>query len=180
MVFLIVILGFGLLLAAIPCFCVGWLTWWLTIKLPFWLRLQITTLITTFLAALIITPIGAVGEGGAGVFPLGMILPNILSNLILGVTSLHDSLWEFKKLDCAVLLLCIWVAAYFISMGIVGICCFIKKRKNEYRSPSAKLSSTSFVLNSSESPQLAAGATADERLAPLVRKAKDNPASDKK
>jgi hypothetical protein len=173
---LLYIFGFGLLIAALPACCIAWPTWWLTKRLPIWLRLQITIIATTFVAALACTPIGAAGEGGGGVFPLGIILPSILQALIFGLTSFHEVLSE---LNCGVLFLGVWGTMYFISMVVVGICYFFKRAKT-YQTPIAKLPLSPSASSSPKTPHVTVGTTADEKLAPFVKKPESNSASEKK
>jgi hypothetical protein len=116
MIYLLIIIGFGALIAAIPCLGV----FLLTKRLPVWFRL----LITTFLFALICTPFGAVGEGGAGIVPLIFVLPAALDNLIMGIGD--SALHELISVS-GVLFLFVWGAAYLFTMVVVGICHFIKK-----------------------------------------------------
>jgi len=116
MIFLLIIIGFGALIAAIPCLGV----FWLTKRLPVWFRL----LITTFLFALICTPFGGAGEGGAGIVPLVFVLPAALNHLIMGIGD--SPLHELISVS-GVLFLYVWGAAYLFAMVVVGICHFIKK-----------------------------------------------------
>jgi hypothetical protein len=173
---LLYIFGFGLLIAALPACCTAWLVWWLTKRLPVWLRLQITIIVTTFASALACTPIGAAGEGGGGVFPLGIILPSILQALIFGLTDFHEVLSELR---CGITFLCVWAVLYLISMLAVGIGYFFKRVKT-YQTPVAKLPSNSSTPSSFKTPQIAVGITADEKLAPFVKKQESDAGSENK
>jgi hypothetical protein len=164
--FLLSFIAWGMLLAAIPCCCIGWVTWRLTKQLRIWLRLQITIVITTLLAALISTPVVAIGHGVA-ISPLGLILFYAFPDLIFGTANLSDL---FLDWHCAVPFSCVWGVMYFTSMVVVSICHFVRQRNAKLGNPPSKGSPLPSDLNITESPKLAIGATADERLAPLVKK----------
>src|SRR5450432_1744364 len=106
----LIILAFGTLIAIIPCL----LVWRLTKKLPIWLRL----LITTFLFALLGSPIVAGSEGGGGIFPLGLILFFNLPDLFFGG---GDNGLGTQLSALAFTFLCVWGVTYFISMIVVGV-----------------------------------------------------------
>jgi hypothetical protein len=91
---LILILAISIFIAAIPCWC----AWRLTKRLPIWLRLLITILITTLLLALICTPIGGAGEGGAWVLSLGMFLVSALYEWMLGAGNFARTTLGIEKI----------------------------------------------------------------------------------
>jgi hypothetical protein len=122
LLFIAIFLGIGLLIAAIPTAILGWCVWRLTKRLPFWLRLQITLIMTTLLAALVCTPIGGGGEGV--ILPLGLMLALHFSDLFgVGGADLREHISEQ-----AVTFLYVWGGMYVVSMVITCIYRFIKKR----------------------------------------------------
>jgi hypothetical protein len=117
--YVLAIVGIGALIAAIPC----GLAWWLTKRLSIWLRL----LITTFIAALICTPAVVGGRGGAGIVPMACLLYDFFSSGIHPQNSNRSRPGNEEVISIVV----VWAILYAISMAIVGIGRFIRKRKSE-------------------------------------------------
>lgn len=112
--FIAVFLAIGILIAAIPTAILGWCAWRLTKRLPIWLGLQITLIMTTLLAALICTPIGGGGEGV--ILPLGLILVFHYSDLFgVGAADLRKHISQQ-----AVTFLCMWAGMYLIAMVVIS------------------------------------------------------------
>ena len=120
---IIIMMAIGGLIAGIPC----WILWWLTKRLPTWLRL----LFVTFLFALSITPVGGGSEGGPWVAPLGIVLPFALFKLAIGDSSGGSEMHELISKEAAIFLLCIWGVTYLISIIVFGISYLVKKRKSK-------------------------------------------------
>lgn len=127
LLFIAVFLIIGILIVSIPAAILAWCLWRLTKRLPTWLRLQIILLLTTFLAALIFTPIGGAGQGV--VLPLGLILVFHLPDLFYGASG--DDLRR-HILEQAVTFLCVWGVIYFISMVVLAIRSFIRKSRSNH------------------------------------------------
>ena len=94
--------------------------WVLTKKLQLWLRLIIVTL----LVAVFLTPVNAVGEGGAGIFPVGLFFPFFLFSLFFGGHTddsqrAGDIIWAALPV--------IWGVLYCISMLGLGIHKIVQK-----------------------------------------------------
>jgi hypothetical protein len=125
LLFIAVFLVVGILIAAIPIAILGWCVWRLTKGLPIWLRLQVTLIPATLLAAISCTPFGG-GEGGM-MLPLGLILVLHFSDFFgVGGADLRDHVSQQ-----AVTFLCVWGGMYVISMVVICIYHFIKKRSSE-------------------------------------------------
>ena len=120
--YLLTVVGIGALIAAIPC----GLAFLLTRKLSLWLRL----LITTFLAALICTPAAVVGEGGAGIIPMGYYLYDFFPS---GIHS-QDRNRPRPGIEEVISIAVVWAILYAVSMAIVVICRSIRKRRNSLNS----------------------------------------------
>jgi hypothetical protein len=124
-----ILLGFGALIAAIPCFCV----WWLTKKLPTLVRLGLVT----FTLAIFVTPVGGGSEGGPWFATLGLVLPFTLFDLarasLFSVPrdSSYVSLHALISRDAILHFLGIWSVAYLVALLAFGcICIFKRKAKN--------------------------------------------------
>ena len=126
LLYIAVFLVIGMLIAAIPTAILGLCVWRLTKGLPIWLRLQITVIPATLLAAISCTPIGG-GEGGA-ILPLGLILLLHFSDFFgAGGADLRDHVSQQ-----AVAFLCVWGGMYVISMVVICIYHFIKKGRSKH------------------------------------------------
>jgi hypothetical protein len=124
LLFVVVFLAIGILIAAIPTAILGWCVWRLTKGLPFWLRLQIIVIPATLLAAISCTPFGG-GEGGV-MLPLGLILTLHFSDFFgVGGADLRGHVSQQ-----AIAFLCVWGGMYFISMVAICIYNFIKKGRS--------------------------------------------------
>ncbi|HEY1662336.1 MAG TPA: hypothetical protein VGI03_07950 [Verrucomicrobiae bacterium] len=100
--------------------CIG--VWFLTKKLPIWMRL----LVVTFLLAVVITPVGGAGEGGAWIMPLGIMLTFLLYNVIMGVGDYGDLHALFRENFALGLFLEIWGITYLLCIVVVLIRYLIK------------------------------------------------------
>jgi hypothetical protein len=122
----ILMVGIGALIAAVPCFCV----WWFTKKLPVWLRL----LAVTFMIAICITPVGGGSEGGPWFATLGLVLPFTLFDLAraslfsVPVDSSYVSLHKLFSTEAILYFLGIWGIAYLIAMLVFGCIRIFKRR----------------------------------------------------
>jgi hypothetical protein len=150
-----IVIGIGLLIAIIPCS----LFWYFSKRLPLWLRF----LFITFIAASLCTPVGVSGEGGGGMAPSVCVLPDFFYND-------HDTSRSHAGLTELIEIGIMWSVLYISLMAIVGIAHFVKKVKAYQISDDKPLISHSHPSSPSEGPRLAFGATADEKLTPLVKR----------
>ena len=107
----------SLFVIATFCFAV----WYFTRPLPAWLRL----IATTFLFGLLFAPVLVGGEGGAGIAPLIILIP-----FNIGEPSFDSLERQLTTAPVVVPILVTWVAAYIISMIVVGIHRKMKTKEN--------------------------------------------------